>query len=433
MKSRKYKPIFGEKHLQYIRACRRNTYNIAEGAIRAGKTVDNVFAFCTELEYCPDKIHLASASTLPTAKLVIGDCNGMGIEAQYRGRCSWGKYKDNDCLKVRTKTGLKIVIFTGGGKADSFKKIRGSSYGMWIATEINLHHADFIVEAFNRTAAAKMQKYFWDLNPDNPKAEIYTKYIDLYREKDAAGEFPGGCNYGHFTLSDNATMSEERKEAFKARYDPNSIWYKRDILGLRCAAEGAIYPLFSNDPERFIIDKPPDDIAYCIIGVDFGGTISASTFCLTGISRDFQRVYTLDEYYMHETITPDQLEQDFIAFVKKAQQQYRVYEAFMDNAEQTLIAGMRSAAMHAGIPIDVLDAQKRPINDRIRFYNRLMGTGHYFIMRHCENTIDALRTAIFDPKKPNDERLDDGIMNIDSLDAMEYSTESIMDDIIIMG
>ena len=36
---------FSEKHKEYIRRCRECSYNVAEGAVRAGKTVDNVFAF----------------------------------------------------------------------------------------------------------------------------------------------------------------------------------------------------------------------------------------------------------------------------------------------------------------------------------------------------------------------------------------------------
>lgn len=68
---------FSEKHKNYIRRCRECTYNIAEGAVRAGKTVDNVIAFCKELRDTPDKLHLATASTAATAKLIIGDCNGL--------------------------------------------------------------------------------------------------------------------------------------------------------------------------------------------------------------------------------------------------------------------------------------------------------------------------------------------------------------------
>ena len=40
---------FSEKHKEYIRKCEASMYNVAEGAVRAGKTVDNVFAFAHEL------------------------------------------------------------------------------------------------------------------------------------------------------------------------------------------------------------------------------------------------------------------------------------------------------------------------------------------------------------------------------------------------
>lgn len=266
MRTRKYKPVFSDKHLAYIRNCRTHMYNIAEGAVRAGKTVDNVFAFCTELENCPDKFHLASASTIATAKLNIGDCNGMGIEAQFRGRCTWGKYRDNDCLRVKTKTGLKIVIFAGAGKADSYKRIRGNSYGMWIATEINLHHDDFIKEAFNRTAAAILRKFFWDLNPSAPGALIYEKYIDKYRDKHAKGEMPGGVNYDLFLLTDNITITELRRKEIIAQYDINSIWYRRDILGQRCAAEGLVYPGYMDALIKPIDQESQEYVVSCDYG-----------------------------------------------------------------------------------------------------------------------------------------------------------------------
>ena len=51
---------FSDKHKDYIRACADCSYNVAEGAVRAGKTVDNVFAFAHELKTTPDRIHLAT-------------------------------------------------------------------------------------------------------------------------------------------------------------------------------------------------------------------------------------------------------------------------------------------------------------------------------------------------------------------------------------
>src|SRR5699024_3008975 len=174
---------FRNKHKKYIRKCRDNTINISEGAVRTGKTIDNVFAFAMELDRTPDKLHLATGSTAANAKLNIGESNGFGLEHIFRGRCRWGKFKGNECLYVSSITGEKVVIFAGGAKADSFKKIRGNSYGMWIATEINLHHDNTIKEAFNRQLMAENRKIFWDLNPSKPSHWIYTDYIDKYRKK----------------------------------------------------------------------------------------------------------------------------------------------------------------------------------------------------------------------------------------------------------
>ena len=54
----------------------------------------------------------------------------------------------------------------------------------------------------------------------------------------------------------------------------------------------------------------------------------------------------------------------------------------------------------------------------------LMGAGRFFVMNTCTNTIDALKSAIWDAKKiTEDVRLDNGTTNIDSLDALEYAFE----------
>jgi hypothetical protein len=174
----------------------------------------------------------------------------------FRGRCHWGKYRDNDALFIKTQTGEKIVIFAGGGKSDSYKRILGNSYGLWIATEINEHYdssdsrTSFVKVAMGRQAAAIEPLTLWDLNPCNPNHAIYSNYIDRYREENLPG-----YQYQHFTLVDNLSITEQRRNEIMAQYDKNSVWYRRDILGQRCVAEGLIYRQFANNPEKFYIDK----------------------------------------------------------------------------------------------------------------------------------------------------------------------------------
>lgn len=65
--------VFSKKHREYMSRAYSSVINVAEGAVRAGKTVDNVFVFAALLENSPDKFHLATGSTLGNAKLNIGD------------------------------------------------------------------------------------------------------------------------------------------------------------------------------------------------------------------------------------------------------------------------------------------------------------------------------------------------------------------------
>lgn len=414
---------FSPKHKAYIKRALRHRMCVAEGAIRSGKTIDHCIIAAAYLEETPDKYHLASGSTIGNAKLNIGVCNGFGLEALFRGRCRWGKYRDNEALFIQTRTGEKIVIFVGGAKADAYKRILGNSYGLWIATEINEHfdstdsRISFVKVASGRQIAAQRPFTLWDLNPCNPKARIYEDYIDKYRRDGLAG----GYLYEHFTIHDNATITPERIAEIESRYDPNTVWFRRDILGERAVAEGLIYQLFADQPERFVVDDLPR-IQRAVIGVDFGGGTSAHAFCCLGHSGN--SIVVLDEYREQDALNPNKLQADFVDFVKRCQMRWLVTDAWCDSAEQTLINGLRTAAAQARLPINIGNAIKRPINDRIRALCLLMGVDRFKVNGACKWTIDALKSAIWDNKQvTEDVRLDNGTTNIDSLDALEYAFE----------
>ena len=75
-----------------------------------------------------------------------------------------------------------------------------------------------------------------------------------------------------------------------------------------------------------------------------------------------------------------------------------------------------------------LDVYKR------QFYNSLIAQHRWKVMKHCTHIIAAFEEAVYDEKKKNmDVRLDDGEMNVDSLDSTEYSTESVQEDILYIA
>ena len=265
--------------------------NVAEGAIRSGKTIDHCIIAAMYLETCPDKIHLASGSTMGNAKLNIGVCNGFGLENLFRGRCKWGKYKDNEALFVYTQTGEKIVIFVGAAKADSYKRILGNSFGLWIATEINEHYdcedsrSSFIKVAFGRQVAAQKPLVLWDLNPCNPGHSIYKNYIDAYNDN-----YIGGYHYEHFTIADNYSITPERREEIESQYIKGSVWYRRDIDGERCIAEGLVYPMYEKAMCAYPDGVPSE---YCI-SIDYG-TMNAFAALLWAKIEGIW--YAIREYY----------------------------------------------------------------------------------------------------------------------------------------
>ncbi|WP_100066039.1 PBSX family phage terminase large subunit [Miniphocaeibacter massiliensis] len=420
--------IFSDKHKNYIRNCRGNTYNIAEGAVRAGKTVDNVFAFANDIMRSSQRIHLATGSTVGNAKLNIGDCNGFGLESIFRGQCNWSKYKNNEALIIKgASTGFKekIVVFAGGAKADSYKRIRGNTYEKVISTEVNLHHKDSIKEMIARTLVSKERRFFWDLNPDHPKHWIYEDYIDRFLDLQKRGEFPSGINYEHFTIRDNNTLTPERVLEIESEYDSNSIWYKRDILGLRVIAEGLIYRSFADSPDDFTVSEC-NNLMSINIGVDFGGDKSKHAFVASGITKGFRNLVVLDSVRV-EPGSPEDLNRDFIDFVRKILNCYGFISSIKaDNVESVLIRGMNNALAREGFRLVVELARKSSVIGRIRAVNSLIAQGRFFVVKGSDSLVEALCMASWDPKRLEDSRLDDFSSDIDTLDAFEYSFEDFI-------
>lgn len=410
---------FSDKHKNYIKTALNYKQNVAEGAVRSGKTIDHCIIFSMYLETCEDKIHLASGSSLPNAKLNIGDCNGFGLEHIFRGRCRWGKYKSNEALFVQTKTGEKIVIFTGGGKSDSYKSILGNSYGGWIATEINEHYdcedsrTSFIKVAMARQIASAHPFTLWDLNPSNPNADIYKNYIDKFMGFD-------WYRYEHFNIFDNATMSQERIEEIQSKYDRNSVWYKRDILGERMVAEGLVFPYFANDCKPYLFkyqhlkEKMKEQgkrFSHLIIGVDFGDNGSKYSWHLTGFTNDWDYMWVLDEGDMAKSNAIDATKfcKAFVRFYKRCIECYGYVEwIFPDSASNTLINTLRAYFYAEGLDGSIIaPVKKNELTDRPITVDSLLVTGRLKIEEHCKNLINALSELVWDEKEdiPKDENV----------------------------
>ena len=327
-------------------------------------------------------------------------------------------------LVVVRRGNLENYFYVFGGKDErSQDLIQGITLAGVFFDEVALMPESFVNQATGR-CSVDGSKFWFNCNPGSPAHWFKTGWIDKRADKRLL--------YLHFTMDDNLSLSEAVKERYRSTY--TGVFFKRYILGEWKSADGVIYRQFADDPERFILDEVPADIIIGTMGLDFGGNGSAHAGCLVGITRGYRSIVILDEYYRKEVIDPGTLTGDVCGFVQRSQAQVRAASIWCDSAETTLIKGIRTEVFARHIPVEVRNARKGEIIDRIRLCDMLMSQGRFFILRRCRHTIAALSEAVWDGKSPTrDRRLDDGSTNIDSLDALEYALEPHANRLIEFG
>lgn len=304
----------------------------------------------------------------------------------------------------------------GAEKVSQVSKIRGASIKYCYGDEV----ADWSEEVFELLKSRLDKDYSCFDGTFNPQYPGH--WLKQFLDSDA------DIFNQTYTIDDNPFLPESFKENLKKEY-AGTVFYDRYILGLWVRANGLVYRDFANNTEKYLISDAINWIntnkkrlLSVTIGVDFGGTGSATKFQATGITSDYS-VVALEEEYIKREIDPDQLNQEFSKFAAKIRDIYGGGQTRADSAEQILIRGLFHTAQKDRLHTQVKNAIKMEINDRIRLTVLLMAQGRLFVSKKCPHLIDAFQNAVYDPDKDEDVRLDDGTTDIDSLDAFEYSIE----------
>ena len=392
------------KQLEFWRRC-VHRWNIKTGATRSGKTYMDYFLIPKRLLAGAGKegLNVILGNTRETIRrnvlLPMVTIYGPDRISNIR--------TDNSC----TMFGQQVFILGADNEAH-VNRLRGASIKYCYGDEITTWNQG-VFEMLKSRLDKPYSVFDGTCNPDNPR-HWFKKFLDS-----DADIFQQA-----YTIDDNPFLDQTFVDNLKREY-AGTVLYDRYIRGLWVAAEGAIYRPFLDAPDKFIVDDLPQGevVTRVNIGVDFGGGTSAHAFCAVGFTTR-QRLVILDEYHEQRALDPVTLAAAFVDFVRRCRARWIVSDVWCDSAEQTLINGLRQAASTAGLGVNIGDARKRPINDRIRATLLLMGSGRFVILRDCPQTISALKDALWDGRhETEDVRLDDGTTNIDSLDAMEYGFE----------
>lgn len=399
-------------------------YNLKVGARRCGKTyLDNLWTIPTRILERSGKDGLYVI--LGVSKGTI-ERNVLQPLRQIYGKKMVGTINSNNIAKLFGEE----VYCLGAEKISQVSKIQGTSIKYCYGDEV----AKWNQEVFIMVQGSLDKPYsMFDgaLNPENQSHWLKKDFIDKIEEKNL------DVYVQHYTIFDNPFLSKEFVDNLCKEYE-GTVFYDRLILGLWKNAEGIIYKQFADNPSQFIKDKAVDEkgnkINFMIIsiGIDYGASKSSTRFICNGITPYFKQVWALDEMKIEGVYSPDILYEKFIEFYKGIIQQYgKVTHCWGDwgGLGQVLTAGLNRNLQQNNIPIQINDCIKGRIVDRIDLDCQLFGQGKRFILRKCKGLIEAYTEALWSDKG-EDERLDDGSTDIDSLDANEYSYFNFYDKLV---
>lgn len=414
---------YTEKQLELMRMWQHNELrriNLLEGSVSSGKTWISLVLWAFWVKTMPiDGLYLMCAKSLTTLKR-----NCLLLLQEQIG-------ESNFTFSTSAKEGYlfgRLIFLEGANDARSESKIRGLTLQGAYCDELTQFPEDFFTMLLSRLRLPGA-KLFATTNPDSPMHWLKLNYLDRIDELDFLDI--------KFILDDNTVLLEENPEYFyNLKREYVGIYYERFILGNWVLAEGLIYQDFADNTNDYLIDDPEkwlDDnqqkARYFIVGVDFGGTGSATTFQAT-IITDKMTVLAVDEEYIDSSIDPDALNKRFSAFIMRVGSLYGRSHTYCDSAEQVLIRGLQNTVRDKQLQTTIANAKKMPINDRIQLTLLLMAQKRFYVCKQCQHLTEAFQTAIYDPKRYDDTRLDDGTSNIDSLDAFEYSIEQYYEKLV---
>lgn len=349
---------------------------------------------------------------MSTARLNVLDCDGYGLLNYFGGRCRSGEYQKRDCLYIKTHSGEKIVLISGGGKNGDEKLIKGNSYGMAYITEANECSPVFLKEVFDRTIASKDRKIFHDLNPKSEGHWYYTDILEFH-EKKQLSDSEYGYNYGHFTIADNSSISDEQLKQIIGTYDKSTVWYMRDILGKRKQTEGLVYPMFNRD--FCVVKTIPRPYEKYYISNDYG-TNHPLVYLLWGLSSGVW--YVVKEFYYDGQKSGQKTAGEYYEELLKFKGDLTIKQFIKDNAP---IASS----------FNVLLSRKSQFNSRladnevsagIQDVAMALKNGIIKINDCCTNTIREFGLYSWNPKSTEDEPIKE---YDDCMDCLRYGVRTL--------
>ena len=275
---------FGDKSKQYLK--NSNKYvNIAVGAIRSSKTITTIMRYISFIGHSPHNTFALAGVTMGALKRNVVEpllqiLDLLHITYEYH------KFDQEIIIQNPHK---KINLF-GLDKLGSDEKIKGFTCAGTFLDEVTVMNKEAVYMLLSRNSLSGA-KIFMTCNPGNPNNFVHTDYVtkeELIKD--------GTVLVENFTLEDNPTLDPEYVRYLKNLYPPDSVFYKRNILGEWVSGQGIIFDSFTDDN---ILTGTVDleEYDYLEISSDYG-TSSTTCYSLVGVicHQDYNEFHVIAEY-----------------------------------------------------------------------------------------------------------------------------------------
>lgn len=362
---------------------------ICDGAVRSGKSLCMFVSFITwagcsfrnaSFAICGRTASSVRRNLLQPYLPVLED---LGLKC---------RYKMSQAKVTVEMNGRENTFWIFGGKDEaSASLIQGMTLSGVMFDEVALMPRSFVEQALAR-CSVEGSKFWFNCNPSNPSHWFYNEWIKKADSKKAL--------YLHFTMKENPSLSEKMLARYENMY--SGAFYERFVKGRWVAADGAVYPMFS---ERCMADCPTQCTRY-YISCDYG-TVNPASFGLWGESDGIW--YRIGEYYWASRREGAQkTDEEYYSELKKLAAGRSISAVICDPSAASFITLIKRNREFKVIPArnDVLDG--------IRRVSDALNSGKIKICRCCTDAIREFSLYRWDegsvkdcPKKENDHAMDD--------------------------
>ncbi len=363
---------------------------ICDGAVRSGKTLCMSVSFVTwafsTFSDCSFALCGKTISSLRrnVVTVILPVLRELGFECDE-------KYSKN-LIEISYGGATNRFYLFGGKDEGSAALIQGMTLAGVLLDEVTLMPRSFVEQALAR-CSVEGSKLWFNCNPEHPMHWFHEEWIKKKDEKN--------CCYLHFTMKDNPSLTPAIIRRYEKLY--SGAFYERFVLGRWVAAQGCVYPMFSQ--EKHVV-HPPAGFEKYYISCDYG-TVNPSSFGLWG--ENGGKWYRIKEYYFDSRAEGSQ---------KTDSEHYAALCELADGLEIEAVIVDPSAAsfiecIRRGRRFDVIPA-KNDVIDGIRRVSDCLKDGRILFSPECKASIrefglyrwesSSSKDAV---RKENDHAMDD--------------------------